>query len=121
MRLLTKVLEEAPDHTVAWHWVGLTMLKQNQFESARIYLENALTQNPFNPEHHIHYGDALIGQGDNLLASLHYRQALILDPDNGEAMKRMASLEISMRENDPDLSLDTLKIGSSSYNEVRRT
>jgi Flp pilus assembly protein TadD len=69
------------------------MLKQEQFESARIYLENALRQNPFNPEHHIHYGDALLAQGDTLLASLHYRQALILDRNNAEAARRMNLLE----------------------------
>jgi hypothetical protein len=93
IRLLSKVLEAAPDHTAAWHCAGLLMLKQEQFESARIYLENALRQNPFNPEHHIHYGDALLAQGDTLLASLHYRQALILDRNNAEAARRMTLLE----------------------------
>lgn len=98
MRLLSKVLEAAPDHTVAWHWAGLLMLKHNEIDSARVYLENALKQNPFNPEYHIHYGDALLGQGDILLASLHYRQALVLDPVHGEAMDRIAALKLRLYE-----------------------
>lgn len=86
----------------AWYWpaqveLGHHYLKVGNRPAAVRHYGAAVQSNPYEPRCHVVFADFLVKERAIGLAGLHYRQALLLQPENAEASAKLAEMEAGNR------------------------
>ena len=82
----------------AWYWpaqveLGHHYIAAGERPAAVRHYGAAVQENPYEPQCHVIFADLMVQERAIGLALLHYRQALLLDPENAEATRKLAALE----------------------------
>ncbi|WP_109105511.1 radical SAM protein [Azospirillum sp. TSO35-2] len=82
----------------SWYWPAQTELGRHYAAAgdrpmAVRHYGAAVQENPYEPQCHVLFADLMVQERSIGLALLHYRQALLLDPENAEAARKLAALE----------------------------
>jgi protein O-mannosyl-transferase len=76
-----KALDLAPQFTIAMNSMGMLLVRMNQPEQAMTYYREAIALDPTYAGVRVHYGDALLAEGDEDGAFEQYLQAADARPD----------------------------------------
>jgi tetratricopeptide (TPR) repeat protein len=82
--LYEQALQLQPQHSPAWHLLGIIALQSNQGERARELIEKAILIDPQHAEFHNSLGNALASLGRHEAAIPSYDKAIALNPDNAD-------------------------------------
>jgi len=82
--LYEQALQLQPQHSPAWHLLGIIALQSNQGERARELIEKAILIDPQHAEFHNSLGNALAQLGRHEAAIPSYDKAIALNPANAD-------------------------------------
>lgn len=85
------ILNVAPDHTGALHYLGLALLQQNKIAAAEAFLQRAIACDPTSAEAQGDLGNLLQMSGRAAEALQHYQAALAIQPSSPELFNNMGN------------------------------
>lgn len=94
------VLKADPQNIDAEHLLGLTHYHQKNLPEAKRLISSALRRAPNQPQIHHNYAAVLSILGDHFAAEGHFREAIRLKPNYGEAFYNLSAV-IKLRSDDP--------------------
>jgi Flp pilus assembly protein TadD len=92
-RFYRRVLAFAPDSMPAALGLGLALLRLGDVQPAANWAQRATELDDTSTEARVVYGDALMKLGRNEEAKMQWQEAMLLDPANRDARKRLRNLE----------------------------
>ncbi|MFO1349481.1 MAG: tetratricopeptide repeat protein [Gammaproteobacteria bacterium] len=87
--LYRQILQVAPEHADALHFLGILCYQLNQGEEAVELIRRAVTVNPDYTDAHSNLGNVLKARGDLEGAEAAYRRALELNPEHANAWNNL--------------------------------
>lgn len=92
LALARQLARQFPDGAKVWLAVGSAAMQANEPVESVVALRKALSRSPLDATIHAVYGLTLAGLGMAAEAETCYRQSLMLDPNNANALTNMGSL-----------------------------
>lgn len=90
--LLNDVISRTNDPTLSQHALlslGRSLRRQERFDAAAATYRELLEVNPASAEAHFGLGELNLARGENELARFHWREAVRLDPNHIESLRRL--------------------------------
>lgn len=88
-QLYRQILQQDPNHAEALHWLGAIAYQNGDYDGAIASIQRAIERNGSQAVFHNTIGMVYRAKGELDSAVRHYRQALALQPNNGDIFKNL--------------------------------
>ena len=117
-RLYRQLLQTAPGHSGATHYLGVIALQRGRITESLTLLEASVAASPDKAEFQNNLGQAYLAAERWDDAAVCFRRSIDLDADNGDAFNNLGNLFLQQRQ--PEAALDVLrqavKLDPDNYN-----